>query len=539
MVYSFFPKLENIYTLCDEREGILKFIGETNFANGIWYGFELIDSVGKHDGEVKGKRYFKTSNDPPRGVFVRRHKILAESEGESLRGDKIKTKYVGGEIQQKAQDPQKNWTPAKYEVPTDKEIHGRRERSDSQHYLTATGKKKKLGPREIGRIEGWKPAVYEPADTGNFLARRRQSFADGNHVITVEKKQQTDAQHYLTETGRKKKLGPREIGRMSSNWKPAKFETSDTGAFLARRRTSVTEYNIEKRQNKDTQHYVTDFGKKKKLGPRQIGRNKDWKPAEYNVPSSTEFLAKRRYLVPGTTSSKVDQRAQTDTQHYVSKTGKMRKLGPRDIGRIDNWKPANYDLSDTGAFLERRGSSFVGSKGSKHHVRSKSEAQQKITKPKKSEKLGSIDIGNYKSNWFAENYGISKTGWFLEKRQHLMVEGEQEEVESLEHTDAQNIIDKERLNSLDCKEIKSFNGLKPAKCDKFDKGKFLNERGSSFTAYAMDGGIIRKHDVETVERPAGWVPADYEDPGQEISDILPTQNYNKFEADSELSLYVE
>ncbi|CAI4822523.1 BBM_1a_G0053280.mRNA.1.CDS.1 [Saccharomyces cerevisiae] len=44
--------------LVNEMKGRVKFIGETQFAKGIWYGIELDKPLGKNDGSVNGIRYF-------------------------------------------------------------------------------------------------------------------------------------------------------------------------------------------------------------------------------------------------------------------------------------------------------------------------------------------------------------------------------------------------------------------------------------------------------------------------------------------------
>ena len=49
--------------------GVVRFRGETHFEKGEWVGIELDASAGKHDGVVKGTRYFQT--DQGRGIFVR------------------------------------------------------------------------------------------------------------------------------------------------------------------------------------------------------------------------------------------------------------------------------------------------------------------------------------------------------------------------------------------------------------------------------------------------------------------------------------
>jgi len=59
------------------REGQILYIGAVHFAEGIWFGVELIDgSLGVHDGAINGRRYFKTP--PQRGVFVQGHKIRSK-----------------------------------------------------------------------------------------------------------------------------------------------------------------------------------------------------------------------------------------------------------------------------------------------------------------------------------------------------------------------------------------------------------------------------------------------------------------------------
>ncbi|CDH57969.1 hypothetical protein RO3G_00517 [Lichtheimia corymbifera JMRC:FSU:9682] len=49
--------------------GMIKFVGNVNFAKGIWVGVELESRLGTNDGQVEGVRYFRT--DPQRGVFVK------------------------------------------------------------------------------------------------------------------------------------------------------------------------------------------------------------------------------------------------------------------------------------------------------------------------------------------------------------------------------------------------------------------------------------------------------------------------------------
>lgn len=38
------------------KAGVLRYLGETEFAKGDWAGIELDEPVGKNDGSVAGKR---------------------------------------------------------------------------------------------------------------------------------------------------------------------------------------------------------------------------------------------------------------------------------------------------------------------------------------------------------------------------------------------------------------------------------------------------------------------------------------------------
>lgn len=73
-------KLEDRVWVNGTKPGLIKFLGKTEFAPGLWAGILLEDAVGKNDGSVAGVKYF--SCEPLRGIFARPSK-LSRSSGAS------------------------------------------------------------------------------------------------------------------------------------------------------------------------------------------------------------------------------------------------------------------------------------------------------------------------------------------------------------------------------------------------------------------------------------------------------------------------
>lgn len=121
-------------------------------------------------------------------------------------------------------------------------------------------------------------------------------------------------------------LGPRDIG-VSKGYKPYKSNLSDYNDYsrgINAPRLSKAQTNIS----------FTE----RKLGPRDIGRSKGWKRAKYQIPQELE-KSKTVYDLPALYYSRSKTNVPTSSGLF-----RERKLGPREIGRVKDWKPAKYTI---------------------------------------------------------------------------------------------------------------------------------------------------------------------------------------------------
>nr|KAF6285436.1 CAP-Gly domain containing linker protein 3 [Myotis myotis] len=75
-----------------QKQGVVRFYGKTDFAPGYWYGIELDQPTGKHDGSVFGVRYFTCS--PKHGVFAPASRIQRIGGSTDPPGDNVGAKKV-------------------------------------------------------------------------------------------------------------------------------------------------------------------------------------------------------------------------------------------------------------------------------------------------------------------------------------------------------------------------------------------------------------------------------------------------------------
>jgi len=69
------------------KKGIIAFIGETQFAPGVWAGILLNEPVGKNDGSVNGVRYFACR--PLHGIFAKLNTLTSRPVDTSSGPDKV------------------------------------------------------------------------------------------------------------------------------------------------------------------------------------------------------------------------------------------------------------------------------------------------------------------------------------------------------------------------------------------------------------------------------------------------------------------
>lgn len=121
-----------------------------------------------------------------------------------------------------------------------------------------------------------------------------------------------------------------------------------------------------------------------KAGPRDIGRIDSWKPAKYDVKIEEGSFLKERV------SKKINEKPPKYGKFHVY------KAGPRDIGRVKGWKPANYGidlkaLSQENFLKERTSSSKPLYKNGRRDVNADKNSKKVARNQKKSYSSDYID----------------------------------------------------------------------------------------------------------------------------------------------------
>lgn len=74
-------KLGDYVWVSGVKKGIIAFIGETQFAPGVWAGVQLDEPIGKNDGSVTGVRYFACR--PQHGIFAKLNALTSRPSDSS------------------------------------------------------------------------------------------------------------------------------------------------------------------------------------------------------------------------------------------------------------------------------------------------------------------------------------------------------------------------------------------------------------------------------------------------------------------------
>jgi len=79
-------KLGDCVWVSGVKKGVIAFIGETQFAPGVWAGVQLDEPIGKNDGRVNGVRYFACR--PMHGIFSKLNTLTSHAINTSSWSDK-------------------------------------------------------------------------------------------------------------------------------------------------------------------------------------------------------------------------------------------------------------------------------------------------------------------------------------------------------------------------------------------------------------------------------------------------------------------
>merc|ERR1712129_140583 len=81
------------FTNDKSKQGIVRFIGKTEFENGIVYGIEMTTGMGDCDGSIDNVSYFQTSDGNSHSAMFVKRKLLRRIKPKNKNKQKRKTKH--------------------------------------------------------------------------------------------------------------------------------------------------------------------------------------------------------------------------------------------------------------------------------------------------------------------------------------------------------------------------------------------------------------------------------------------------------------
>lgn len=97
------PEKGDIVTVPKGHEGVVRFLGITKFAKGLWAGIELKTPSGKNDGSVQGVKYFECPSQ--HGLFIKPSKLtVVKSMAAERKKEQEKKEQEEREREQKEQE---------------------------------------------------------------------------------------------------------------------------------------------------------------------------------------------------------------------------------------------------------------------------------------------------------------------------------------------------------------------------------------------------------------------------------------------------